>query len=146
LYIHRHDRINNWDLVDRSAPYVVGGYLFDQPRDILYSLAYSKNIWERRTSIVSTYYFIRQGDVNDTFRIAEILLHDKEDLIQKAAGGWLREAGKKDPKKLLSFLDQYAPVMPRTMLRYAVERLPKKQRDYYLAIAKIQQQFFRQFR
>jgi 3-methyladenine DNA glycosylase AlkD len=137
LYMHRHDRINNWDLVDRSAPYVVGGYLSDRPRDILQSLAYSKNIWERRTSIVSTYFFIRQGDVDDTFKIAEILLHDKEDLIHKAAGGWIREAGKKDPKRLLTFLDQYAPTMPRTMLRYAIERLPKNQREYYLAMKKI---------
>lgn len=95
LYMRRHDRINNWDLVDRSAPYVVGGYLFDKPRDVLYKLARSKNIWERRTAIVSTYYFVRQGDVADTFNIAEILLHDDHDLIHKATGGWLREAGKK---------------------------------------------------
>src|SRR5204863_9504893 len=113
LYIKRHDRINNWDLVDRSAPYVVGGYLHDKPRNILYKLAGSKNIWERRTSIVSTYYFIRQGDIVDTFNIAEILLNDKHDLIHKATGGWLREAGKRNPKKLLSFLDQYAATMPR---------------------------------
>ena len=103
LYMRRHDRINNWDLVDRSAPYVVGGYLFDKPRDILYKLARSKNVWERRTAIVSTYYFVRQGDVADTYKIAEMLLNDKHDLIHKATGGWLREAGKKDPKKLLSF-------------------------------------------
>src|SRR5688572_13655350 len=96
LYIRRHDRINNWDLVDRSAPYVVGGYLFDKPRDILYKLVRSKNIWERRTSIVSTYFFIRKGEVLDTFQIAELLLKDKEDLIHKAVGGWIREAGKKD--------------------------------------------------
>src|SRR6478736_8242275 len=87
LYINRHDRINNWDLVDRSAPHVVGGYLFDKPRKILYKLAESKNMWERRTSIVSTFYFIRKGEVDDTFKIAEMLLHDKEDLIHKAAGG-----------------------------------------------------------
>jgi 3-methyladenine DNA glycosylase AlkD len=134
LYISRHDRINNWDLVDRSAPYVVGGYLSDKPRGILYKLARSKNIWERRTSIVSTYYFIRQGDVDDTFKIAELLLFDKEDLIHKAAGGWIRFAGGKDPKKLIGFLDAYAATMPRTMLRYAIERLPKKQREYYLGL------------
>jgi 3-methyladenine DNA glycosylase AlkD len=132
LYIGRHDRINNWDLVDRSAPYVVGGYLWDKPRKILYKLATSKNIWERRTSIVSTYYFIRQGDVDDTFKIAEMLLYDKHDLIHKAAGGWIRFAGGKDPKKLIDFLDAYATIMPRTMLRYAIERLTKKQREYYM--------------
>jgi 3-methyladenine DNA glycosylase AlkD len=137
LYIDRHDRINNWDLVDRSAPYVVGGYLFDQPRNILYKLAKSKNIWERRTSIVSTYFFIRQGEIEDTFKIAELLVNDKHDLIQKAAGGWVREAGKKDPKKLISFLDKYAATMPRTMLRYAIEHLTKKQRDYYLSLKKL---------
>jgi len=131
LYIERHDRINNWDLVDRSAPYVIGGYLFDQPRTILYKLAKSKNVWERRTAIVSTYFFIRQGDVNDTFRIAELLLKDKHDLIHKAAGGWIREAGKRDQRQLFKFLDNYAAIMPRTMLRYAIERLDKKKKDYY---------------
>lgn len=137
LYLRRHDRINNWDLVDRSAPYVVGGYLVDKPRDILYKLARSKNVWERRTAIVSTYYFVRQGDVADTFKIAEILLNDKHDLIHKATGGWLREAGKKDPEKLLSFLDRHAPTMPRTALRYAIERLNKKQRTHYLSMKKV---------
>jgi len=132
LYIKRHDRINNWDLVDRSAPYVVGGYLSDKPRNILYKLARSKNVWERRTAIVSTYYFIRTGDVTDTFMIAEMLLHDKHDLIHKATGGWLREAGKKDRQQLLSFLDKHAVTMPRTALRYAIEHLDKKQREYYL--------------
>jgi 3-methyladenine DNA glycosylase AlkD len=132
LYINRHDRINNWDLVDRSAPYVVGGYLFDKPRNILYKLARSKNMWERRTSIVSTYFFIRKGEVNDTFQIAELLLNDKQDLIHKAAGGWIREAGKKDRPRLITFLDKHAATMPRTMLRYAIERLDKKQKDYYL--------------
>lgn len=132
LYIKRHDRINNWDLVDRSAPYVVGGYLYDKPRDILYKLARSKNMWERRTAIVSTYFFIRQGDVADTFRIAEMLLNDKQDLIHKATGSWLREAGKKSPEQLLSFLDKHADTMPRTALRYAVEHLSKKLRDLYM--------------
>ncbi len=133
LYLKRTDRINNWDLVDVSAPYVVGGYLFDKPRAILYKLARSKNVWERRTAIVSTYYFIRQGEVDDTFKIAELLLNDDHDLIHKATGGWLREAGKKDPKRLSSFLDQHAATMPRTALRYAIERLNRKQRDHYLS-------------
>ena len=134
LYVKRHDRINNWDLVDRSAPYVVGGYLFDKPRNILYKLARSKNIWERRTAIVSTYFFIRQGQVDDTFNIAELLLKDKHDLIHKATGSWLREAGKKDQEKLLEFLYKYADAMPRTALRYAIEHLDRKQRDLFMGI------------
>lgn len=132
LYIKRHDRINNWDLVDRSAPYVVGGYLYDKPRDILYKLARSKNMWERRTAIVSTYFFIRQGDVEDTFRIAELLLKDKEDLIHKATGSWLRAAGGKSPEQLILFLDKHAATMPRVALRYAIEHLSKKQREIYM--------------
>ena len=137
LYLRRHDRINNWDLVDRSAPYVIGGYLFDKPRPILYKLARSKNIWERRTAIVSTYYFVRKGDVGDTFKIAEILLNDDHDLIHKATGGWLREAGKKDRPQLLRFLDKHAATMPRTALRYAIEGLDKKQRDHYLSLKRV---------
>lgn len=137
LYLRRHDRINNWDLVDRSAPYVVGGYLVDKPRDILYKLARSTNVWERRTAIVSTYYFVRQGDVADTFKIAEMLLNDTHDLIHKATGGWLREAGKKDRQRLLIFLDKHAATMPRTALRYAIERLDKKQRIHYLGLKKV---------
>jgi 3-methyladenine DNA glycosylase AlkD len=132
LYLNRHDRINNWDLVDRSAGFVVGAYLLDKPKAILYKLARSKKMWERRTAIVSTSYFIRKGQAEDTFAIAEILLHDKQDLIHKAAGGWIREAGKKHRKELLEFLDRYAAIMPRTMLRYAIEKFPKDQRDYYL--------------
>jgi len=132
LYIRRHDRIDNWDLIDRSAGYVVGSYLLDRPRAILYKLAKSKDIWERRTAIVSTSYFLRHGDVDDTFKIAEILIDDKHDLIHKAVGSWIREAGKKDKKRLIDFLDNYAAVMPRTMLRYAMEKLEKKQRDYFL--------------
>jgi 3-methyladenine DNA glycosylase AlkD len=136
LYIRRHDRINSWDLVDRSAPYVVGGYLFDKPRKILYKLARSKNMWERRTAIVSTGYFIRQGDIDDTFKIAEILLKDNEDLIHKATGWMLRAAGETDRQKLLSFLDKYAAIMPRTALRYAIEHLDKKQKDHYMGLKK----------
>jgi len=136
LYIRRHDRINSWDLVDRSAPYVVGGYLSDKPRNILYKLARSKNTWERRTAIVSTYYFIRQGDVDDTFGIAEILVNDDHDLINKAVGGWIREAGKRDRQKLLNFLDKHAATMPRVALRYAIEHLDKKQRGHYLSMKK----------
>lgn len=95
LYIRRHDRINNWDLVDRAAPYVVGGYLADKPREILYRLARSKNPWERRTAIVSTYYFIRAGDLDDTYAIAEILVNDKHELVKKAVRSWTRYADKR---------------------------------------------------
>ena len=136
LYIKRHDRINNWDLVDRSAPYVVGGYLFDKPRDILYKLARSKNMWERRTAIVSTYFFIRQKQVADTFKIAELLLKDKEDLIHKATGGWIREAGRKDPVQLEAFLEKHAATMPRTALRYALEHCSPQKKEYYMKLKK----------
>jgi 3-methyladenine DNA glycosylase AlkD len=132
LYIKQHNKINNWDLVDRSAPYVVGGFLFDKPRTILYKLAKSKNVWERRTAIVSTYFFIRQHDTADTFKIAEILVKDDHDLIQKAVGSWVREAGKKDANGLLNFLDKHVSSMPRTMLRYAIEKLDKTQKDLYM--------------
>ncbi|MBX3063915.1 MAG: DNA alkylation repair protein [Anaerolineae bacterium] len=136
LYLRRIDRINNWDLVDVSAPFVIGGYLFDKPRDLLYQLAQSSNIWERRTAIVSTAYFLRQGDVSDTFKIAELLLDDDQDLIHKATGGWLRAAGDQDHAQLLTFLDRHAATMPRTMLRYAIEHLDKPQRDHYLSLRK----------
>jgi 3-methyladenine DNA glycosylase AlkD len=132
LYLRRHDRINNWDLVDRSAPYVVGGYLFDKSRKILFKLAQSDNIWERRTAIVSTGYFIRQSDTVDTFKIAEMLLNDNQDLIHKATGWMLRAAGDVDRQKLLDFLDHHAATMPRTLLRYAIEHLDKEQQAYYL--------------
>lgn len=136
LYLKRHDRINNWDLVDLGAYKVVGSYLFDfdKPRAILYRLARSKNMWERRTAIVSTLYFIGQGQVADTFKIAEILLKDEQDLIHKATGWALRYAGQKDRPKLISFLDKHAAAMPRTLLRYALEHLDKKQRAYYMGL------------
>jgi 3-methyladenine DNA glycosylase AlkD len=136
LYMRRHDRINNWDLVDLGCLNMTGSYLFDKPRTILYKLAKSKNLWERRTAILSTCYFIRQGDLADTFKIAEILLNDKEDLVHKATGWMLRFAGDKDPKKLKGFLDKYAATMPRTFLRYSIEKLDKKKREFYMNMAK----------
>lgn len=132
LYMKKHDRINNWDLVDRSAPFVVGGYLSDKPRKILYSLAKSKNVCERRTAIVSTWFFIRQNDVADTFKIAALLVHDQHDLINKAVGSWVREAGKRDRQKLIDFLDRFAATMPRETLRYAVEKLDSRTKAFYL--------------
>lgn len=134
LYISRHDRINTWDLVDRSAPWVVGSYLMDKPRKILYKLAKSKKMPERRTAIVSTLYFIGKGDLEDAFKLAEIMLHDKEDLIHKANGWALRFAGDKDRKQLLKFLDKHAADMPRVTLRYATEKFDKKQREHYLKL------------
>jgi len=136
LYVRRHDRINNWDLVDLAAPYVFGHYLFDheQPRDILYRLVHSSSIWERRTAIVSTAYFIRQADLDDTFRIAELLNGDEEDLIHKATGGWLRAAGAKVRPRLLAFFDRHAATMPRFMLRYAIEHLDADPRRHYLGL------------
>lgn len=132
LYIKRHDRINNWDLVDLGSLHLTGSYLFDKPRNILYKLAKSKNLWERRTAIVSTCYFIRQGQTADTFAIAEILIHDKEDLVHKGTGWMLRFAGAKDKNKLTSFLDKYAPAMPRTLLRYAIEHFSPKEKEHYM--------------
>jgi 3-methyladenine DNA glycosylase AlkD len=111
---------------------VVGSYLFDKPRDILYQLAVSENMWQRRTAIVSTSYFIRKGDLTDTFGIAQILLNDREDLIHKAVGGWIRQAGTKNKAQLMAFLEKHAATMPRTMLRYAIEHFDKGDREYYL--------------
>ena len=126
LYLRRHDRLNNWDFVDRGAHNIIGAYLLDKPRDTLYDLAKSNNPWERRTAIVSTYAFIKNGEVDDTFKIAEILINDQHQLINKAVGSWLREAGKRHPERLLGFLDQYAATMPRVTLRYAIEKLDRQ--------------------
>ena len=106
LYVRRHDLIDTWDLVDRAAPHVVGGYLVDKPRDQLYVFAASEAPMERRTAIVATWFFIRTGDLDDTFAIAEILAHDPDELVQKAVGGWVREAGKRDEARLRAYLDR----------------------------------------
>lgn len=134
LYLRRIDRVDNWDLVDLGAPYVVGGYLFDKPRDVLFDLARSSDLWERRTAMLSTLYFARQRDLDDIYRIAEILLHDDHDLIHKPVGGMLREAGKHDRARLLAFLDVNAAGMPRTALRYAIEHLDEAQRAHYRSL------------
>ena len=136
LYVRRHDRINNWDLCDLGCLYMTGSYLYDKSHDILYKLARSKNIWERRTAILSTCYFIRQGDTTDTFKIADILVNDKEDLIHKATGWMLRFAGAKDKKKLIAFLDKHAATMPRTLLRYSIEHFNKKEKEHYMSLKK----------
>jgi len=134
LYLKRHDRINTWDLVDRSAIWVVGSYLFDKPRKVLYKLAKSKMMAERRTAIVTTLYFIGKGDVDDAFKLAEMMLHDKQDLIHKANGWALRFAGDKDRPQLMKFLDKHAADMPRVTLRYAIEKFDKKQREHYMKL------------
>jgi 3-methyladenine DNA glycosylase AlkD len=134
LYVRRHDLIDTWDLVDRAAPHVVGGYLVDKPRDQLYVFAASEAPMERRSAIVATWFFIRTGDLDDTFAIAEILAHDPDDLVQKAVGGWVREAGKRDEARLCRYLDTFAATMPRTALRYAIEKLPPDRRAHYLAL------------
>ncbi|HEY6607859.1 MAG TPA: DNA alkylation repair protein [Candidatus Limnocylindria bacterium] len=134
LYLRRHDRIDTWDLVDRSAIHVVGAYLVDKPRDVLDELATSSQPMERRTAILSTYAFIRLDQLDDTYRIAETLADDPDDLVAKAVGWMLREAGKRDPARLGAFLDAHAATMPRVMLRYSIEKLDKPVRDRYLAM------------
>jgi 3-methyladenine DNA glycosylase AlkD len=133
LYLAHTRYINNWDLVDASAREIVGGYLYDKPREPLVQLARSASLWERRISIVATHYFIRQGEFADTLRIAKLLLGDKEDLIHKAVGWMLREVGKRDQPTLEKFLRRHGSVMPRTTLRYAIERFPKELRLAYLS-------------
>lgn len=131
LYLRRLDRIDHWSMVDRAAPSVVGGFLDDKPRDPLYRLAASASWLGRRTAIVATWHFIQQGQLDDTFGIAEILVDDHHDLVQKAVGGWVREAGRRDVGRLRAFLDAHAATMPRTALRYAIEHLDADERSIY---------------
>lgn len=136
LYLRRTDRINTWDLVDVSAHHVVGGYLFDKPRDPLYDLARSDDWWERRIAMFSTLHFIRKGDLDDAFALAEILVEDEHEMVQTVTGGMLREAGKHDRERLLAFLDAHAARMPRRGLRDAIEHLDKGQRVHYRSLGK----------
>lgn len=128
FYLNNLNRVNNWNLVDSSAHPILGHYLWDKDRSILAKMALSDVLWERRIAVVSTWYFIRQSDVEWTFKISKLLQNDPEDLIRKAVGWMLREAGKKDEVRLISFLIDHAKQMPKTMLRYAMERLSKEQR------------------
>ncbi len=132
LYLANTRHINNWDMVDLSAPQIVGGHLEARSRKPLDRLARSASLWERRISILATHWFIRHSDFGDTIRIAEKLLGDKEDLIHKAVGWMLREVGKRDVGVLEEFLGEHCRVMPRTMLRYAIERFPEEKRREYL--------------
>lgn len=132
-YLRHTKYINNWDIVDSSAPYILGQYLFYRPRKVLYKLARSKILWERRIAIIATQAFIRAGDFTDTLKIAKVLLHDPEDLIHKAAGWMVREVGDRDREVEKRFLNRFAPQMPRTMLRYAIEKFPMPEKKGYLA-------------
>lgn len=137
-YLDNRHRINSWDLVDCSAPQVVGRHLLHRDRSVLYELADSESIWDRRIAVLTTLAFIRQSDFDDTIVLCMKLLHDDHDLIHKATGWMLREVGKRERGSLLSFLDANAATMPRTMLRYAIEHLPKPTRQIYLGAAKQQ--------
>jgi 3-methyladenine DNA glycosylase AlkD len=132
LYLKKTRFINNWDLVDLSAPRIVGDFLLARSREPLYALARSDSLWERRIAIMSTFQFIKKADYSDSLKISEILLKDREDLIHKAVGWMLREIGKSDLPTEEGFLREHYRVMPRTMLRYAIERFPESKRQMYL--------------
>ena len=132
LYLKNTPYINNWDLVDSSAEHIVGAFLIDKDKDLLYRLTRSPSIWERRIAIIATFHFIKRNMFDETLRIAEILLPDKEDLIHKAVGWMLREVGKRDLLQEETFLNAHYQRMPRTMLRYAIEKFPEDIRLGYL--------------
>lgn len=132
IYISHFKYINNWDLVDVSCPHIVGKHLIDGDRSVLSQWAQSDDLWTKRIAMVTNWWFVRKGDLADVFNIAEILLDDEHDLIHKAVGWMLREAAKKDMNKTEDFMKQYYHAMPRTMLRYAIERYPELKRKKYL--------------
>jgi 3-methyladenine DNA glycosylase AlkD len=140
FYLNNIHRFNNWDLVDSSAPQILGTYLLDKNKDILYKFTRSKNLWERRIAIVSTQAFIKNKDTTHTYEISKLLLNDTHDLIHKASGWMLREAGAVNEKQLVAFLEENAPKMPRTMLRYAIEKFDADRRKYFLSIPSIKKQ------
>lgn len=133
FYISNSKYVNNWDLVDTSAAHIVGVYLNNRDKKLLYRFAKSKIVWERRIAMISTFHFIRNKDFVDALKIAELLVNDDHDLIHKAVGWMLREIGKRNVSDLIRFLDVFAPKMPRTMLRYAIEKLNPRKRRFYLA-------------
>ena len=129
LYLSQTDRINNWDLVDLSCRFIVGEYLLDKSRDILYQLAQSPLLWDNRIAIVSTYAFIRKGQLEDTYALSDLMMHHPHDLMHKAIGWMLREAGKRDSERLYDYVMSHRADMPRTMLRYAIEKFSPKERS-----------------
>ena len=129
LYLSQTDRINNWDLVDLSCRFIVGEYLLDKSRDILYQLAQSPLLWDNRIAIVSTYAFIRKGQLEDTYVLSDIMMHYPHDLMHKAIGWMLREAGKRDANRLYNYVMSHRADMPRTMLRYAIEKFSPAERS-----------------
>lgn len=133
LYLANTSHINNWDLVDTSAPSVVGGWVLDHDEALLDALAGSDDLWERRIAIIATQRLIRADELDATFRLTERLMPDRHDLIHKACGWMLREAGKRDEPRLVAFVETHAAEMPRTMLRYAIERLPAEERSRLMA-------------
>jgi 3-methyladenine DNA glycosylase AlkD len=133
LYLNNTAYINNWDLVDTSAEHIMGHYLADKNRSILYTLAKSDNLWERRIAIMSTFHFIKNNHFDDTLKIAKLLLNDKHDLVHKAVGWMLREVGNRKVEVEERFLDKHIEDMPRTMLRYAIEKMPEDKRQSYLS-------------
>ena len=133
LYLkHIGKDINNWDLVDTSAAYIVGAHLEHTNREDLYTLATSKNLWKKRVAIIATFFFIRSGDCTDTLKLCEMFLNEKHDLMHKACGWMLREVGKKDTEILRTFLKKHSQIMPRTMLRYAIERLNAQEKTLWM--------------
>lgn len=132
FYLSVTDRINNWDLVDLTAPQIVGGYLLDKPRDVLYRLAESPLLWDNRIAIVSTVTFIRRGDLEDTYQLATKMMGHPHDLMHKAIGWMLREAGKKDSERLYDYVEAHRLEMPRTMLRYAIEKFDQPTRQWLM--------------
>ena len=132
FYIKNFRNINNWDLVDLTAPKIMGDFLKDKKKDILYSLAISDDLWERRISIIVTFAFIKDNDFKDALKISKILLNDKHDLIHKAVGWMLREIGKRDKEVETEFLDKHYRFMPRTMLRYSIEKFDPKEKEFYM--------------
>ena len=133
FYLNKTERINNWDLVDLSCYKILGHYLENRDRSILYELAASGNLWKQRIALVSTYHFIKNGDFADTLKLCEMLIGHEHDLIHKASGWMLRETGKKDLEVLRTFLDRFHKIMPRTMLRYSIEKLDKAEKIKYMA-------------
>ena len=132
FYLKRIRHINNWDLVDLSAPNIIGDYLLTRDRSILYDLAGAEDLWQKRIAVMSTFTFIKNNQLEDTFRIAELLIQDRHDLIHKAVGWMLREVGKRDRNAEEDFLKKHYQVMPRTMLRYAIEKFNEEDRKFYL--------------